>query len=126
MLSADFAHGGLSRQRNFVQASRAMDDESVLDAEFGEHERDFFHHFIGKNADNLRARPGGIRQRAKQIERRAPQAPPRGHGVPHGRVHGRSKQKSDSDFANRRADSFRRNVQRNPQRFQHIRRAALR
>ena len=56
----NFAHAGFTIQRYFIEAPRAVHDERAVDAKFGEHQSDFFHHLVGKNADHLRARPSRI------------------------------------------------------------------
>jgi len=84
-----------------------MHHKRPLHVELAQRERDFLDHAVGKNPRDLRTCAGRIGQWSEQVERGTSQAPPRGHGVTHRGVQGRSKEKADSNLVNGNADALR-------------------
>src|SRR5690348_4293708 len=67
----DFRDQRFRGKRNFIQSARSVNNQRVIHAKFGERLREQIDQFRRWNAQNLCPSPGGIRQRAKEIENRA-------------------------------------------------------
>lgn len=123
---AQLGNRGFSRKRNFIEAVGAVNDESAADAEFAESAGEEFHVTFIEDADDLRGRAGGIRERTEKIEDGADAEFAAGiHGVARRGVKRGREKKGDADFVERARDGFGRKIDAKAERFENVGRAAV-
>ena len=89
----------LARYRNFVQAFGAMKNEGAPYAQFAERSCDQLGETRVIHSNDLHRRPGGIRQRAEQVEHCAhAEFASHRHGMSRGSMHRRGEHESNANF----------------------------
>jgi hypothetical protein len=124
---AQFGDVRFATDGNFVQAIGAVNHQRALHAQFAESLGDELGEACVVHADNLRGCPGGIGQRAEQVEDGADaQLAARGNGVTRGGVHRGGVEEADADLFDGFGDAFRREFNFYAERFEHVGGAAAR
>ena len=118
----DLADEVRARRRQLVDPTGAVDDECAARAELREHLRDRAHERRRVDADHLRPRSCGVRQRSEQVEDRSRrELPPHRRRVAHRGVVRRREQEAEAELVDRAFDSGRRQLEPEAERLEHVR-----